>query len=139
MTTTNLLSVVTLLKILTPIKAMFVKLSGKLKRIVLGFGFPRLPIMMADDKENHKDKIKYAIIYVLTFLAVAKTVSNLSDLGHFVLEVFNNTAIKVSANVDYVTPVASTLGSVFEIFIVMFIIIGLLFVIKYLMKSTDSF
>jgi hypothetical protein len=118
---------------------MFVKLSGKLKRIVLGFGFPRLPIMMADDKENHKDKIKYAIIYVLTFLAVAKTVSNLSDLGHFVLEVFNNTAIKVSANVDYVTPVASTLGSVFEIFIVMFIIIGLLFVIKYLMKSTDSF
>jgi predicted membrane protein len=100
---------------------------------------PRLPIMMADDDENYKDKFKYIIIAIVVLVVGAVTVSIVSGVGLYILNVFNNTAVKIPANYNYVSPIAPTLGSIFQILVVVLIIIALIFVIRYLMRSTDMF
>jgi len=121
-----------LLNVIMAIRTMFISLSSA----VMG---TRLPIMMADDDENYKDKFKYIIIAIVVLVVGAVTVSIVSGVGLFILNVFNNTAVKIPANYNYVSPIAPTLGSIFQILVVVLIIIALIFVIRYLMRSTDMF
>jgi len=99
----------------------------------------RLPIIMADDDDNYKDKFKYIIIAIVVLVVGAVTVSIVSGVGIYILNVFNTTAVKIPANYNFVSPIAPTLGSIFQILVVVLIIVALIFVIRYLMKSTDTF
>jgi predicted membrane protein len=127
-----------ILSVLILIEAVFIKAYGKVKVIVVTLA-TRLPIMMADDDENYKDKFKYIIIAIVVLVVGAVTVSIVSGVGLYILNVFNNTAVKIPANYNYVSPIAPTLGSIFQILVVVLIIIALIFVIRYLMRSTDMF
>jgi len=117
------------------IRAMFITLS---RAIAISLS-TRLPIIMADDDENYKDKFKYIIVAIVVLVVGAVTVSIVSGVGLYVLNVFNTTAVKIPSNYNYVSPIAPTLGSIFQILVVVLIIVALIFVIKYLMKSTDTF
>jgi len=127
------------LKILTLINAMFAKISGKLKGIALGFGLPRLPIMIADDDENFKDKIKDIVLAIVVLVVGAKTVSNISEFGVLIINVFNSTVVKIPASYNFVEPITSASGSIFQILVVVLVIVALLSVIRYLMRAPDSF
>lgn len=94
---------------------------------------------MVDEEENFKDQFKYIVLTIVLLVVDAKTVSNISDVGLFILDVFNTTAVKIPANINYVSSIAVTLGSIFEILTVVSIIVALIFVIRFLMKSMDSF
>jgi len=98
-----------------------------------------IPIMMADEDDNYKDKFKYIIIAIVVLVVGAVTVSIVSGVGLYILNVFNTTAVKIPSNYNYVTPIAPTLGSIFQILVVVLIIIALIYVIRYLMRSTDMF
>ena len=103
-------------------------------------GLPiRMPIMMADDEDNFKDKFKYIVIAIIVLIVGAVTVSIVSGVGIYILNIFNTTAVKIPANYNYVSPIAPTLGSIFQILVVVLIIVALIYVIRYLMKSTDTF
>ncbi len=119
---------------LLAIKTMFSKANDRLMTLV-----NRLPIMMADDDENYKDKFKYIIVAIVVLVVGAVTVSIVSGVGLYVLNVFNTTAVKIPSNYNYVSPIAPTPGSIFQILVVVLIIVALIFVIRYLMKSTDTF
>ena len=120
------------------IRAMFTKLSRKLNTIVTGLA-TRLPIMMADDDDNYKDRFKYIIIAIVVLVVGAVTVSIVSGVGIFILSTFNTTAVKIPSSYNFLNPIAPTLGSIFEILVVVLIIVALIYVIRYLMKSTDMF
>jgi predicted membrane protein len=98
-----------------------------------------MPIMMADDEDNFKDKFKYIVIAIIVLIVGAVTVSIVSGVGIYILNIFNTTAVKIPANYNYVSPIAPTLGSIFQILVVVLIIVALIYVIRYLMKSTDTF
>jgi len=120
------------------IKTIFTKLNGKLEEIVTGLA-TRLPIMMADDDENYKDRFKYIIVAIVVLVVGAVTVSIVSGVGLYILNTFNTTAVKIPSNYNFVNPIAPTLGSIFQILVVVLIIVALIYVIRYLMKSTDMF
>jgi len=119
---------------LIAIKTMFMRLNGKLNDILTG-----LPIMMADDDDNYKDRFKYIIVAIVVLVVGAVTVSIVSGVGLFILNTFNTTAVKIPSNYNFVNPIAPTLGSIFQILVVVLIIVALIYVIRYLMKSTDMF
>ena len=121
-----------LLNVIMSIRTMFTSLSSA----VMG---TRLPIMMADDDDNYKDKFKYIIIAIVVLVVGAVTVSIVSGVGLYVLNTFNSTAVKIPANYNYVSPIAPTLGSIFQILVVVLIIVALIYVIRHLMKSTETF
>jgi len=123
-----------LLNVIMEIRTMFISLSSAVISLAT-----RLPIMMADDDENYKDKFKYIIVAIVVLVVGAVTVSIVSGVGIYILNVFNTTAVKIPANYNFVSPIAPTLGSIFQILVVVLIIVALIFVIKYLMKSTDTF
>ncbi len=77
-----------LLNVIMAIRTMFISLSSA----VMG---TRLPIMMADDDENYKDKFKYIIIAIVVLVVGAVTVSIVSGVGLYILNVFNSTAVKI--------------------------------------------
>ena len=120
------------------IKTIFTKLNGKLEEIVTGLA-TRLPIMMADDDDNYKDRFKYIIVAIVVLVVGAVTVSIVSGVGLYILNTFNTTAVKIPSNYNFVGPIAPTLGSIFQILVVVLIIVALIYVIRYLMKSTDMF
>ena len=120
------------------IKTIFTKLNGKLEEIVTGLA-TRLPIMMADDDDNYKDRFKYIIVAIVVLVVGAVTVSIVSGVGLYILNTFNTTAVKIPSNYNFVNPIAPTLGSIFQILVVVLIIVALIYVIRYLMKSTDMF
>jgi len=120
------------------IKTIFTKLNGKLEEIVTGLA-ARLPIMMADDDDNYKDRFKYIIVAIVVLVVGAVTVSIVSGVGLYILNTFNTTAVKIPSNYNFVNPIAPTLGSIFQILVVVLIIVALIYVIRYLMKSTDMF
>jgi len=124
---------------LMTIGTMFIRLGDKLKVIVIGIANRLLIIIMADDDDNYKDKFKYIIIAIVVLVVGAVTVSIVSGVGIYILNVFNTTAVKIPANYNFVSPIAPTLGSIFQILVVVLIIVALIFVIRYLMKSTDTF
>jgi len=128
----RILIVSLLLNVIMAIRTMFISLSSA----VMG---TRLPIIMADDDDNYKDKFKYIIIAIVVLVVGAVTVSIVSGVGIYILNVFNTTAVKIPANYNFVSPIAPTLGSIFQILVVVLIIVALIFVIRYLMKSTDTF
>jgi hypothetical protein len=139
MKSTNLLSaamlvLILVLRILTSIKAMFTKRNG----IALGPAL-EIPIMTTDDSENFKDKFKYIILVIAVFLGIVKTVSTITDIGLYIVGVFNTTAVKIPPSNNYVSTVASTTGSIIQILVVVLIIVALLYVIRFLLKPTDSF
>jgi predicted membrane protein len=123
-----------LLNVIMEIRTMFISLSSAVMSLAT-----RLPIMMADDDDNYKDKFKYIIIAIVVLVVGAVTVSIVSGVGIYILNVFNTTAVKIPANYNFVSPIAPTLGSIFQILVVVLIIVALIFVIRYLMKSTDTF
>jgi len=104
----------------------------------MGKAISKLPIMMADDDENYKDRFKYIIISIVVLVVGAVTVSIVSGVGVYVLNVFNTTAVKIPSSYNFVSPIVPTLGSIFQILVVVLIIVALIFVIRYLMKSTDT-
>ena len=120
------------------IKTMFTKLNGKIQGVLTGLA-TRLPIMMADDDDNYKDRFKYIIVAIVVLVVGAVTVSIVSGVSLYVLNTFNSTAVKIPANYNFVSPIAPALGSIFQILVVVLIIVALIFVIRYLMKSTDTF
>ena len=120
------------------IKTMFTKLNGKIQGVLTGLA-TRLPIMMADDDDNYKDRFKYIIVAIVVLVVGAVTVSIVSGVGIFILNTFNTTAVKIPSAYNFVNPIAPTLGSIFEILVVVLIIVALIYVIRYLMKSTDMF
>jgi len=124
---------------LMTIGTMFIRLGDKLKVIVIGIANRLLIIIMADDDDNYKDKFKYIIIAIVVLVVGAVTVSIVSGVGIYILNVFNTTAVKIPSNYNFVSPIAPTLGSIFQILVVVLIIVALIFVIRYLMKSTDTF
>ena len=128
----RILSISLLLNVIMAIRTMFTSLSSAAMGI-------RLPIMMADDDENYKDRFKYIIVSIVVLVVGAVTVSIVSGVGLYVLNTFNSTAVKIPANYNFVTPIAPTLGSIFQILVVVLIIVALIYVIRYLMKSTDMF
>ena len=125
----RILSISLLLNVITAIRTMFTSLSSA----------ARLPIMMADDDDNYKDRFKYIIVAIVVLVVGAVTVSIVSGVGLFILNTFNTTAVKIPSNYNFVTPIAPTLGSIFQILVVVLIIVALIYVIRYLMKSTDMF
>ena len=130
----RILIVSLLLNIIMAIRTMFMSLNGVVTSLAT-----RLPIMMADDDDNYKDKFKYIIVAIVVLVVGAVTVSIVSGVGIYILNVFNTTAVKIPANYNFVSPIAPTLGSIFQILVVVLIIVALIFVIRYLMKSTDTF
>ncbi len=118
-----------LLNVIMAIRTMFTSLSSAV----------RLPIMMADDDDNYKDRFKYIIVAIVVLVVGAVTVSIVSGVGLFILNTFNTTAVKIPNNYNFVNPIAPTLGSIFQILVVVLIIVALIYVIRYLMKSTDMF
>ena len=125
----RILSISLLLNVITAIRTMFTRLSSAV----------RLPIMMADDDDNYKDRFKYIIVAIVVLVVGAVTVSIVSGVGLFILNTFNTTAVKIPSSYNFVTPIAPTLGSIFQILVVVLIIVALIYVIRYLMKSTDMF
>jgi len=123
-----------LLNVIMEIRTMFISLNSAVISLAT-----RLPIIMADDDDNYKDKFKYIIIAIVVLVVGAVTVSIVSGVGIYILNVFNTTAVKIPANYNFVSPIAPTLGSIFQILVVVLIIVALIFVIRYLMKSTDTF
>ena len=123
-----------LLNVIMAIRTMFISLSSAVTSLAT-----RLPIIMVDDDDNYKDKFKYIIIAIVVLVVGAVTVSIVSGVGIYILNVFNTTAVKIPANYNFVSPIAPTLGSIFQILVVVLIIVALIFVIRYLMKSTDTF
>ena len=128
----RILSISLLLNVITAIRTMFTSLSSAAMGI-------RLPIMMADDDENYKDRFKYIIVAIVVLVVGAVTVSIVSGVGVFILNTFNTTAVKIPSAYNFINPIAPTLGSIFEILVVVLIIVALIYVIRYLMKSTDMF
>jgi hypothetical protein len=128
----RILSISLLLNVIMAIRTMFTSLSSAAMGI-------RLPIMMADDDENYKDRFKYIIVSIVVLVVGAVTVSIVSGVGLYVLNTFNSTAVKIPANYNYVSPIAPTLGSIFQILVVVLIIVALIYVIRHLMKSTETF
>jgi len=128
----RILSISLLLNVIMAIRTMFTSLSSAAMGI-------RLPIMMADDDENYKDRFKYIIVSIVVLVVGAVTVSIVSGVGLYVLNTFNSTAVKIPANYNFVTPIAPTLGSIFQILVVVLIIVALIYVIRHLMKSTETF
>jgi len=128
----RILSISLLLNVIMAIRTMFTSLSSAAMGI-------RLPIMMADDDENYKDRFKYIIVAIVVLVVGAVTVSIVSGVGLYILNTFNTTAVKIPSNYNFVTPIAPTLGSIFQILVVVLIIVALIYVIRYLMKSTDMF
>ena len=125
----RILSISLLLNVIMAIRTMFTSLSSA----------ARLPIMMADDDDNYKDRFKYIIVAIVVLVVGAVTVSIVSGVGLFILNTFNTTAVKIPSSYNFVTPIAPTLGSIFQILVVVLIIVALIYVIRYLMKSTDMF
>ena len=123
-----------LLNVIMAIRTMFISLSSAVTSLAT-----RLPIIMVDDDDNYKDKFKYIIIAIVVLVVGAVTVSIVSGVGIYILNVFNTTAVKIPSNYNFVSPIAPTLGSIFQILVVVLIIVALIFVIRYLMKSTDTF
>ncbi len=103
------------------IKTMFMRLNGKLNEVLTGW----LPIMMADDDDNYKDRFKYIIVAIVVLVVGAVTVSIVSGVGLFILNTFNTTAVKIPSNYNFVNPIAPTLGSIFQILVVVLIIVAL--------------
>ena len=128
----RILSISLLLNVIMAIRTMFTSLSSAAMGI-------RLPIMMADDDENYKDRFKYIIVAIVVLVVGAVTVSIVSGVGLYILNTFNTTAVKIPSNYNFVNPIAPTLGSIFQILVVVLIIVALIYVIRYLMKSTDMF
>jgi len=128
----RILSIGLLLNVITAIRTMFTSLSSAAMGI-------RLPIMMADDDENYKDRFKYIIVSIVVLVVGAVTVSIVSGVGLFILNTFNTTAVKIPSNYNFVNPIAPTLGSIFQILVVVLIIVALIYVIRHLMKSTETF
>jgi hypothetical protein len=128
----RILSISLLLNVITAIRTMFTSLSSAAMGI-------RLPIMMADDDDNYKDRFKYIIVAIVVLVVGAVTVSIVSGVGLYILNTFNTTAVKIPSSYNFVTPIAPTLGSIFQILVVVLIIVALIYVIRYLMKSTDMF
>ena len=128
----RILSISLLLNVITAIRTMFTSLSSAAMGI-------RLPIMMADDDENYKDRFKYIIVSIVVLVVGAVTVSIVSGVGLFILNTFNTTAVKIPSNYNFVNPIAPTLGSIFQILVVVLIIVALIYVIRHLMKSTETF
>lgn len=127
----RILSISLLLNVIMAIRTMFTSLSSAV--------MSRLPIMMADDDDNYKDRFKYIIVAIVVLVVGAVTVSIVSGVGLFILNTFNTTAVKIPSNYNFVNPIAPTLGSIFQILVVVLIIVALIYVIRYLMKSTDMF
>ncbi len=86
------------------IKTMFMRLNGKLNEVLTGW----LPIMMADDDDNYKDRFKYIIVAIVVLVVGAVTVSIVSGVGLFILNTFNTTAVKIPSNYNFVNPIAPT-------------------------------
>jgi len=128
----RILSISLLLNVITAIRTMFTSLSSAAMGI-------RLPIMMADDDENYKDRFKYIIVAIVVLVVGAVTVSIVSGVGLFILNTFNTTTVKIPSSYNFVTPIAPALGSIFQILVVILIIVALIYVIRHLMKSTDMF
>ena len=128
----RILSISLLLNVIMAIRTMFTSLSSAAMGI-------RLPIMMADDDDNYKDRFKYIIVAIVVLVVGAVTVSIVSGVGLFILNTFNTTAVKIPSSYNFVTPIAPTLGSIFQILVVILIIVALIYVIRHLMKSTDMF
>jgi len=128
----RILSISLLLNVITAIRTMFTSLSSAAMGI-------RLPIMMADDDENYKDRFKYIIVSIVVLVVGAVTVSIVSGVGLFILNTFNTTAVKIPSSYNFVNPIAPTLGSIFQILVVVLIIVALIYVIRHLMKSTETF
>lgn len=139
MKSTNLLSaamlvLILVLRILTSIKATFAKRNG-----IAHGPAPGIPIMTTTDDENFKDKFKYIILVITVILGIAKTVSTTTDIGLYIVGVFNTTAVKIPPSINFVSTVASTTGSLIQILVVVLVIVALLYVIRFLLKPTDSF
>ena len=130
----KILIVSLLLNVIMAIRTMFTSLSSAVTSLAT-----RLPIIMVDDDDNYKDKFKYIIIAIVVLVVGAVTVSIVSGVGIYILNVFNTTAVKIPSNYNFVSPMVPTLGSIFQILVVVLIIVALIFVIRYLMKSTDTF
>jgi len=128
----RILSISLLFNVIMAIRTMFTSLSSAAMGI-------RLPIMMADDDDNYKDRFKYIIVAIVVLVVGAVTVSIVSGVGLYILNTFNTTAVKIPSNYNFVGPIAPTLGSIFQILVVVLIIVALIYVIRYLMKSTDMF
>jgi len=128
----RILSISLLFNVIMAIRTMSTSLSSAAMGI-------RLPIMMADDDENYKDRFKYIIVAIVVLVVGAVTVSIVSGVGLYILNTFNTTAVKIPSNYNFVGPIAPTLGSIFQILVVVLIIVALIYVIRYLMKSTDMF
>ena len=128
----RILSISLLFNVIMAIRTMSTSLSSAAMGI-------RLPIMMADDDENYKDRFKYIIVAIVVLVVGAVTVSIVSGVGLYILNTFNTTAVKIPSNYNFVNPIAPTLGSIFQILVVVLIIVALIYVIRYLMKSTDMF
>ena len=128
----RILSISLLFNVIMAIRTMFTSLSSAAMGI-------RLPIMMADDDDNYKDRFKYIIVAIVVLVVGAVTVSIVSGVGLYILNTFNTTAVKIPSNYNFVNPIAPTLGSIFQILVVVLIIVALIYVIRYLMKSTDMF
>ena len=128
----RILSISLLLNVIMAIRTMFTSLSSAAMGI-------RLPIMMADDDDNYKDRFKYIIVAIVVLVVGAVTVSIVSGVGIFILNTFNTTAVKIPSSYNFLNPIAPALGSIFEILVVVLIIVALIYVIRYLMKSTDMF
>jgi len=108
-------------------------------QLSLGFGIPKRWIMMADDEDNFKDRFKYLIVAIVVLVVGAVTVSIVSGVGLYIIGVFNTTAVKIPSNYNFIGPIAPALGSIFQILVVVLIIVALIYVIRYLMRSTDTF
>lgn len=121
--------------IIKRLEIIVVIIKDKINAIALKFPI----IMMADDDDNYKDRFKVIIVAIIILVVGAVTVSIVSGVGLYILNVFNTTAVKIPGNYNYVSPIAPTLGSIFQILVVVLIIVALFFVIRYLMKSTDTF
>jgi len=129
------LLIVGLIDMLRGIRAWF----ANPKKVMLEFGIPKLPIMMADDEDNFKDRFKYLIVAIVVLVVGAVTVSIVSGVGLYIIGVFNTTAVKIPSNYNFIGPIAPALGSIFQILVVVLIIVALIYVIRYLMRSTDTF
>ncbi len=65
-----------LLNVIMSIRTMFISLGSA----VIGLT-TRLPIIMVDDDDNYKDKLKYIIIAIVVLVVGAVTVSIVSGVG----------------------------------------------------------
>jgi len=61
------------------------------------------------------------------------------NIAIYIIGAFNTTAVRIPASYDFLAPIPPTLGFIFEILVVVLIVVALLFVIRYLMRATDTF